>query len=121
MAQIAARAFPSARAFVQSVIDEKMPGAPVIQFGPYKSDKLTQPQADVVEYVTPARTLGLANGDPPATNPWPVEGVAILQPNLNMDIVKLDVCLPPAQAGLATVIVKTLEAEVAAGTIGGSD
>jgi hypothetical protein len=120
-AAIAARVFPSARAFVQGVINEKIPGGPVIQFGAYKSDKLTQVGADVVEYMTPARTLGLANADPPATNPWPVQGVAILLPKLNMDIIKLDACLPPAQAELASVIVKTLEAEVATGTVGGSD
>jgi hypothetical protein len=121
VAAVAARVFPSARSFVQGVINENMPGAPAIQFGAYKTDKLTQVGANVVEYVTPARTLGLASADPPAVNPYPVEGVAILQPKLNMDVVKLDACLPPAQAGLASVIVKTLEAEVAAGTIGASD
>ena len=118
VAKIAARIFPSAQAYVQGVIDEKLPGSDDIHFGAYKTDKLTRLGPNIVEYETPPRATGLGDEAVGTTHPWPIRGVAILMPKQYMDVQKLDLCLPPAQAGLGSTILKAFEAEVAAGVIG---
>jgi len=113
VAQIAARVFPSAKAFVDGVINEKLPGSADIHYGAYPADKLTRLGSNVVEFETPAGKIGLGSED--GKHAWPVIGVAILLPKPDMDIVQLDVYLPPNQRGQAQIIRKAFEQAVASG------
>jgi hypothetical protein len=102
VASVIARAFPVQMAFARRVaaegIGDPLPG------DPYPSDQMVRLRPNVVGYTTPARRQGLGTDSRLAPNDDPIDGVAILDPAGDMSLVKVDVRLPTAQAGLATPI-----------------
>jgi hypothetical protein len=117
VAKVAARIFPSARSFVQDVINEHLPGSEDIHFGAYGADKVIRLKPTEVEYETPPQRIGLGSDN--GRHAWPIRGWIALQPKPDMDILRVDVCLPPAEAALTDAIVKAFEADVHAGKMNG--
>ena len=102
VANVIARAFPAQMAFARRVAAEGI-GDP-LPTGPYPSDRMVRLRPDVVGYTTPARREGLGIVSRLAADDRPIDGLAILDTSGDFALVKLDVRLPVAQAGLATPI-----------------
>ena len=77
VASIAARVFPSERAFVQQVIDEGLLRADQFPFGPYPDDRLKYQGDHLVEYETLGGSNGLGTMSHLAKGPEPIYGAAI--------------------------------------------
>ena len=111
-ARIAARVFPSERAFVKGVIDEGIEPAESFPQGPFVHDRMTRLDAHIVEYETPGGEQGLGT-----TTRWlqpeaePVRGAVVLggdlphEPEIEVLMIRLDA----ADAALVPVIVHNLE------------
>lgn len=110
VARIAARVFPVVRPFVQQVIDEGFVPKESFAVGPYPDDTLTRRSDTEVEFVTSSGSDGLGTDGRIAKNNQPIAGVAILLPDEDMDLVKLDIRLPPEMRDLASAIITTVEA-----------
>jgi hypothetical protein len=111
VAKIAARLFPAAKAFVQQVIDEGLEPAEEFRFGAYPNDVLTRRGVTEVEFLTPGNSEGMGTYSGFTKNSQPISGVAILLPRDGMDLVKLDIRLPPQVRGLTTTITGTVESD----------
>ncbi len=110
VARVAARLFPVARPFVQHVIDEGFVPKEEIHFGPYPNDMLTRRSDTEVEFVTPGNSDGIGTHNYiVAKNGQPISGVAILLPEDDTDLVKLDIRLPLEMRDLSTAIMTTVE------------
>jgi len=59
---------------------------------------------NAVAYTTPAGREGLGTDSRLAAGDRPIDGLALLDPQGDMELVKIDVRLPAAQASLATLI-----------------
>jgi hypothetical protein len=109
VARIAARVFPVAKPFVEQVIEEGILRKDEFVFGPYANDTLTLLSDTEIEFVTPGGSDGLGTTDRIVKNSEPVSGVAILLPKEDMDLVKLNVRLPPGLRDLSSTIITTVE------------
>ena len=101
VASVIARAFPAHMSFARSVSEDLGQALPA---GPYRTDRMVRLRPNVVGYTTPAGREGLGTDSRLAPNDRPVDGLVILDPEGDMNLIKLDVRLPAAQAGLATPI-----------------
>lgn len=102
VAKVIARAFPASMAFARRVaaegIDYPLP------HGPYPTDHMVRLRRTAVAYTTPAGRGGLGTESRLAPGDRPIEGLAILWTGYDVDLLKLDVRLSAAQAGLARPI-----------------
>jgi hypothetical protein len=106
VAQVAARLFPSQRAFVQRIIAEGIEPASDFPFGPYPADKLTRRSNTDVEFQTPAHADGMGTTSFLAKNASPISGVAIM--TARGDLVVVDVRTPPGSSDVtASVVAQT--------------
>lgn len=102
VARTIARAFPAHMAFARRVAAEGI-GDPLPR-GPYPTDHMVRLGANAVGYTTPEGREGLGTDSRLAAGDRPIDGLAILHPEGDTDLVKIDVRLPAARAGLATPI-----------------
>ena len=102
VANVIARAFPAHLSYARQVAADGI-GDP-LPTGPYRTDRMVRLRPTAVGYTTPAGREGLGTDSRLAPNDRPIDGLAILDPEGDMNLVKLDVRLPAAQAGLATPI-----------------
>jgi hypothetical protein len=115
VAKIAARIFPVARQLLENVIDEEkgiygQGFDPSDEFpsGPYPDDQLTRRGDTEVEFVTAGNSEGLGTDSWMAKNVEPIIGAAILAP-ADMDLVQVNVRLPPEMRDLSPTIVATVK------------
>jgi hypothetical protein len=118
VAQAVMRLFPGHQAFAQTVVDEGVEPASSFPAGPYPSDKMTTRSGELVEFATPANTIGF--GTDANTNTRlkpgadPVQGaVALIGPT--PDLLFVVVRLSPDLQSLAPAIVTQFEADNPAG------
>jgi hypothetical protein len=109
VAEVCALLFPTARSFVLGVIAEGLVSKDEFRFRPYRSDVLTRRSDTVVEYVTPANHHGVGTHSRMVRSNLPISGVAVLLPGEDMDLVKLDVRLPPEMRDMSSTIIRMLE------------
>jgi hypothetical protein len=102
VANVIARAFPAHMAFARRVAAEGM--SDPLPSGPYPTDRMVQLRPNAVGYTTPAGRRGLGTDRWLAPGDRPIDGLAVLDPTGDVNLVKLDVRLPAAQGGLARVI-----------------
>jgi hypothetical protein len=102
VAKVIARAFPAQMAFARRVAAEGI-GDPLPD-RPYRTDHMVRLRRMAVGYTTPAGREGLGTDSRLAPGDRPIEGLAILLGSHDLDLIKLDVRLPAAQAHLATPI-----------------
>ena len=118
VAQVIMRVFPGHQAFAQSVISEGVEPANAFPSGTYPGDRLTNINNQVVEFQTPANSVGLgtdtnANSQmKPGTDP--VLGVAMLT-GATPDLLVLAVRLPNELQALAPAIVQEIQQDNSAG------
>jgi len=107
VADIAARLFPVARPFVQQVIA----GWPDVKFSfaPSSHDTLTRRSDTEIAFVTAANSEGLGTYNGIAKSGLPIGGVVILLPEEEMDLVMLDVRLPPEMRDLENAVIEGVE------------
>jgi hypothetical protein len=95
VAGVAARLFPTEKAFVRKVIAEKVETAGDFLVGPYPYDVLTRRNATEVEFVTPPFRDGMGTRSRLLKNADPIEGLALLlKGDEDEDLVLLDVRMP---------------------------
>ena len=109
VARMIARLFPAHRDFARQVAAEGL-GDP-LPAGSYPTDRMQRISATEIAFTTPARLQGLGTESRLAADALPIEGVVILHPEGDMDLVKLDVRLPAAQSALAAAIVEGVRRE----------
>ena len=81
--------------------------------GPYATDRMTYKSKSLVEYRTPAKSVGLGTGSWLQKGDRPIDGAAILV-GPTPDLILLSVRLPPDLTGLTSAIVREVERESAA-------
>lgn len=109
VAAVAARLFPLADSFVQDVIDEGIRPKEDFPKGPFPKDKTIRRSETLVEFTTPANEDGMGTMSRLSKNGDPIQGVAILLPDEDMDLVTLQVRLPANQRGFAVPIISGIE------------
>lgn len=102
VARMAARLFPSRKAFVEGVLAEEGVDRKDYPFGPWKTDKLTRPWPMGVRVVTPAGKAGAAVADRMGPGDLPAEGLIYM--DAEDDLYAVSVRLPADKAGLADAI-----------------
>ena len=102
VAETIARAFPDHMDFARRVAAEGI-GAPLPP-GPYRTDSMVRLRSNAVGYRTPAAREGLGTDSRLAPNDRPIDGLAIIFPEEDMNLIKIDVRLSADQATLATPI-----------------
>lgn len=108
VAKMIARVFPNRHEFVQQVIAEGIEPAGDFPSGPYPKDKLTYLGKDLVEFATPAETVGLGTQSRLLKNGDPIRGMAMLVGE-EPDLVYLAVRLTAGMDDLVPVIVRQAE------------
>jgi hypothetical protein len=108
VARMIARVFPKHKAFVKSVIAERIEPSSNFPSGPYPNDKLVYKSSDVVEYRTPANTKGLGTQSRLLPSDLPISGVAILV-GKTPDLLFLASRLPASMADLRSAILQQTE------------
>lgn len=108
VAQLIARYFPERRAFLKSVIDERIEPANSFPEGPFKTDILVSRHKDAVEYLTPAGKEGLGTKSRLDPSGLPIHAAAALVGGEDEDWAGyvLAVRLPKEQEDLAPVILR---------------
>ena len=107
VAEVAARLFPTKRAFVERVIAEGIEPAADFPFGPYPDDILTRRSATNVEFETPANQNGMGTASRLVKSADPIDGLAIL--TSGDDLVLLDVRLPAPLRPLTRTILDNVQ------------
>jgi hypothetical protein len=102
VANVIARAFPAQMAFARRVAAEGI-GDPLPR-GPYPTDHMARLRPNAAGYTTPAGREGLGTDSRLVPSDRPIDGLAVLDTSGDWNLLKLDVRLPAAQAGLATPI-----------------
>jgi hypothetical protein len=114
VAEAIMRVFPAHHAFAQGVINEGIQPASSFPSGPYPSDKITTKSNEVVEFQTPANTVGLGTdtnlNERMGPGADPVVGVAILA-GQTPDLAAVTVRLPANLESLAPAIIQRFEAD----------
>jgi hypothetical protein len=108
VAEVAARMFPIARDFVKSVEAEGLRDTPFAT-GPYRTDRIVERSATRVRYVTPPGRQGLGTRARLAPSDLPIDGLEILKPGDDMDLVSLAMRLPPSERRFADPIVAEVD------------
>jgi hypothetical protein len=109
VASVAARLFPLADSFVEDVIAEGIEPKEAFPKGPFPRDKTIRRSETLVEFTTPAGEDGMGTMSRLVKNGDPIQGVAILLPDEDMDLVTLQVRLPANQRGYAAAIISGIE------------
>jgi hypothetical protein len=109
VAKIAARLFPIATAYVRQVIEEGVLPEEEFSSEPYPNDVLARRSETEVELKTPADSICIGTHSRLAKGNDPIIGVVLVFPKRDMDMVQLDVRLPPELARLAPAIVEVVE------------
>ncbi len=107
VARVAARLFPSRRAFVQQVIAEDIEPAKTFPMGPFPGDTITRRNDQVVEYDTPAGRTGMGTTSRLVPGATPISGVAIL--TRAPDSIVLASRMPPGDEALTQAIIVGVE------------
>lgn len=110
VARIIARLFPERMDFVRDVISEGIEPSSSFPTGPYATDKLQRRGNNIVEFETPASTVGIGSQSRLAIGASPIHGAVILfgeEPNL----VQLSMRLPNLDPTVREAITQHLEAE----------
>lgn len=102
VARVVARAFPAQMDFARRVEAEDIGGR--FPTGPYPSDHMVRLRPLAVAYRTPGGRQGLGTDSRLAPDDRPIDGLAILDTADDWTLLKIDVRLAAAQAGLATPI-----------------
>ena len=118
VARVVARAFPTAKSFVDGVINEHIEPASSFVFGPYPTDKLVylDKEKQIVEFETPAQTEGLGTHSRLQKSALPIHGVALLiaaEGGPLEELILLDVRLPTDLSDLTPSILLRLQRETA--------
>ena len=104
VAEVAARVFPAAHAFVVQVEAEGL--RPRFPRNHYPADRLTYRGRYQLLYTTPAGRTGLGPRGGLAPDALPVDGVEWLHPEGDMDLTSLAARLPPALRPLVAEIIR---------------
>jgi hypothetical protein len=107
VARIAARVFPIAKKFVQTVTAKSPESRGAIQFAPYPNDTVTRPSDTDIEFETPANKDGLGTDRRLEKNGQPIVGAAML--NGDMDLFMIAVRLPPEDKDLVVTTIQAFE------------
>lgn len=113
VAEIAARLFPKADSFVRSVEAEQQNilGNNSFRFrkSRYPTDRLTYRDDFMVEYVTPPNRDGMGTRTFLTKNETQIDGIVVMQPNGDRDLVLLAIRLPASLKTLEPFIIKDAE------------
>jgi len=109
VARTIARIFPAYQWFTRQVAQEGIEHSADFPTGPYPTDILTVRSNTEVEFTTPANKNGLGTVSRLRRNQDPINGLAILFPQQEMNLVEVFVRLPPNMAQLAPVIIAKVE------------
>jgi hypothetical protein len=107
VARIAARVFPIAKKFVQTVIAKSPESRGTIRFAPYPNDTITRLSDTDIEFETPANSDGLGTDRRLEKNGQPIIGAAML--NGDMDLFMIAVRLPPEDKDLVVTTMQAFE------------
>jgi hypothetical protein len=107
VARIAARVFPIAKKFVQTVIAKSPESRGAIHFTPYPDDTVTQSSDTDLEFETQANKDGLGTEGRLAKNGQPIVGAAML--NGDMDLFMIAVRLRPEDKDLVVTTMQAFE------------
>lgn len=112
VAKVVARVFPAHRNYARSIIAEGFGPASEYPFGPFPSDHLTYKGKDLVEFTTPAHRKGLGTMSWLLPSDEPITGFALLfiGPNVDTELLQLDLRLPPSLSFLTTTLMQQTEA-----------
>jgi len=102
VADVAARLFPSRKAYVEGVIAEGIEPRSRFHFRPFPTDTIRRYGEDAVEFETPANTVGMGTKSRLVPNGDPIRGLAMM--TSKNDLVLLAVRVPTDQRDLATTI-----------------
>ncbi len=111
VAKVVARVFPAHRDYARSIIAEGFGPAADYPFGPFPSDHLTYKGKDLVEFTTPAHRKGLGTMSWLLPSDEPITGFALLSigPNVDTELLQLNVRLPPSLSFLAATLIQQTE------------
>lgn len=109
VAETAARLFPKAAAFVQSVLAEGLVDKITFQFRPYANDRLTYRGDFAVEYVTPANSDGEGTRSFLGKSARPIAGLVVMEQGGDHDMLRIAVRLPASESQLISAILGNLE------------
>ncbi len=101
-AEVAARLFPSRKAFALRVMAEGLEPKSSFQFGPFPTDTIRRYGATTVAFETPANTVGMGTKSRLVPNGDPIHGLAMMSPD--NDLTVLVVRVPNEQRDLAMAI-----------------
>lgn len=112
IAKVVARVFPAHRDYARSIIAEGFGPASDYPFGPFPSDHLTYKGNDLVEFTTPAHGKGLGTMSWLLPSDEPITGFALLSigPNVDTELLQLNLRLPPSISFLAATLIQQTEA-----------
>jgi hypothetical protein len=106
-AKIAARLFPTHRAFADEVIGEAIEPKQVFVFHPFPRDRITRLTGDAVEFETPANEDGVGTMSRLIKSSDPIQGLVWMDADNNATL--LAVRLAPSQRDLAASIVGAMK------------
>jgi hypothetical protein len=109
VARVIARVFPAHRAFADQVATERAADATIL-FGRWPADELTWKSGEIVEYETPAKTVGLGTDSRLKDGSEPIGGVAILT-GPEIGLLHLSARLPEDLRDLTPAIIEQVERE----------
>ena len=107
VARVAARLFPSRRAFVDQVIQEGLEPQSSFPRGPFPRDVLKRYGDNVVAFETPAGYDGMGTKSRLLKNADPISGLATIDPDNNLLV--LDVRLPSGLRDLGPTIIDRVQ------------
>jgi hypothetical protein len=112
VAKVVARVFPAHRDYARSIIAEGFGPASNYPFGPFPSDHLTYKDEDLVEFTTPAHRKGLGTMSWLLPSDEPITGFALLaiRPNVDTELLQLNLRLPPSLSFLTATLMQQTEA-----------
>lgn len=115
VARVIARVFPGHRQFVRSLVAEGVEPASSFPAGPYRQDKLTYRDKNIVEFETPADAVGLGTDSRLRPSSSPIRGVAILLSDADTSLVQLSARLPARDFDLESAIIDETERSATVG------
>lgn len=115
VAEVAARLFPVAEAFVKATTGDAGGPKVTLPTGPYPKDRLNRRSDTIVEFITPGNEIGQGTAGRIGKAPDPIFGAAVLLPYQNMTLIQVQARLPDDLRSLAPTIVATVESNLAIG------
>ena len=110
-AKLAARLFPSRRAFVEGVIAEGFEAKEDFPFGPFPHDRVRRIGPNVVAFETPANQEGVGTMSRLVRSSAPILGRVAM--NADNDAILLAVRLDPGMGDVATAILRQFDDDAA--------